>query len=72
MGIFGGFSFYQVAKGKIIYLPFLLMFYGLTLWSYIVSLFNYNSILLAWFLFMFYIIVIVSKENIEKRMFQKT
>ena len=59
LGAVGGFSFRQMIQGKIIYLPILAAFYGVTLCSFTgTSLFSYTTILLAWIIFTFYLIFV--------------
>ena len=59
LGAVGGFSFRQMIQGKIIYLPILATFYGVTLCSFTgTSLFSYTTILLTWIIFTFYLIFV--------------
>ncbi|MEW6556119.1 MAG: O-antigen polymerase [Elusimicrobiota bacterium] len=62
-GIIGGWSYRGVVQGKITHIQSLVFFYFITLWSPVVSLFNYNTILLSWLLFSMYLIAIKLKKR---------
>jgi len=47
VGFVTGYAFGRVRKGIIGYLPFLTMFYALTMWSHVTVLFAYNTFILA-------------------------
>lgn len=44
-GVISGFAYYRVQKANVLYLPVLIIFYSVTMWSFVTSLFNYNSII---------------------------
>ncbi|HOI97574.1 MAG TPA: O-antigen polymerase [Candidatus Pacearchaeota archaeon] len=64
-GFIGGLFFRLAVLGKPIGIPFLAGFYSITIWSYFVNLFIYNSILFGWFLFLFYVILLVKPARNE-------
>ena len=51
-GAVGGAAYGGVRRGRLTWLPVLAIFYALILFSHITSLFNYNSIVLAWVAFL--------------------
>lgn len=51
IGAVAGFSYRKVSTGSYSWLPPLSLFYIFTLWSAITSISNYNSFILAWFMF---------------------
>lgn len=59
LALFGGFVFELVFKslinGRQIMILFLSGFYAFILWGFVVSIFNYNSIILAFFMFAVYL-----------------
>lgn len=69
IGIIAGRSYSRLQEGQLLYLPLLAGFYALTLWSSVTSVFNYNSVIAAWFLFTgyFFVQVIVKKAVRQER-----
>jgi len=55
IGVGAGFAHRKVSTGAYPSLFLLSLFYAFTLWSTVVSIFNYNSIILAWFIFFGYL-----------------
>jgi hypothetical protein len=53
-GFFAEYSFARLKQGCLSWLPLLSIFYWITLWMFNTSIFNYNSIILAAFLFTCY------------------
>ncbi len=54
LGIFGFLAegaYICVAKQKYLFLPLLMLFYAVTFWSFVVSIMNYNTILVAFVIF---------------------
>ncbi len=70
-GFFGEYSYSRLKLGRIRWIPVLSVFYWVTMWNYNSSIFNYNSILLASFIFCcyFYSLPYLNKivSNKEKR-----
>lgn len=53
-GFFGEYSYSRLKMGQLRWIPVLSVFYWVTMWNYNTSIFNYNSILLASFIFFGY------------------
>lgn len=51
VGFGSGFAFAGARRGNFLYVPILAAFYAATLWSFVVNLFSYNTMLLAWTVF---------------------
>ena len=66
LGVLGGLVFQYLRRGELLYLPILSAFYSITLLSHITSLLNYNTLLLAWFLFAVYLLFIRIRPPIVK------
>lgn len=62
-------AFCRLKNGSIRWIPVLAAFYWITLWNYNTSIFNYNSILLAFFFFTGYFLLIpsINKLNTLRR-----
>jgi oligosaccharide repeat unit polymerase len=56
-GFFAGLAFARVQQRRIGYVPMLSAFFAITLWSFVVNLFIYNTVLGAWLLFAAYVFV---------------
>jgi len=53
LGIVSGMSYHKIKQGKSSWIPILILFYAVTLGSYLANMLNYNTILFAWLLFVF-------------------
>lgn len=51
LGIIAGFSYRRVSLGSIAYVPILAGFYSLVFWSGVISIFNYNTVVLTYLVF---------------------
>lgn len=58
-GLLAGISFRRLANGERFFLPCMAFFYSVAAWSYFVNIFNYNSIIFGWLIFVFYVIFLV-------------
>jgi len=61
IGFLGGVSFRNVAKGKVMYAPILMAFYGFTLRSFTGGVFRYSTMLFAWMIFAIYLFIVSAK-----------
>lgn len=57
IGFIAGIAFARLRKGNVRYLPILAGFYACSLWSFVVDIFIYNTILVAWLLFTTYVLL---------------
>jgi oligosaccharide repeat unit polymerase len=53
VGFISGLAYRKCCQRYILWTFFLSLFYSFTLWSHVVSLFTYNSLILAWFIIIF-------------------
>ncbi|GAB5045785.1 hypothetical protein TdN_01770 [Thermodesulfovibrio sp. TK110] len=53
LGFFAGWTYRQLLNGKIIYVPFMAIFYSVVICSLTGFLFSYTTIIFAWFMFLF-------------------
>jgi oligosaccharide repeat unit polymerase len=51
VGYLAGYAFARVRQGELLYVPVLSAFFAITLFSFVVDLFAYNTIIAAWLLF---------------------
>jgi len=63
MGWIGGFAFWRLREGRIRYVPVFAGFLGIGLWSFVVNLFVYNTIIFAWILFALYLAICTRRET---------
>jgi oligosaccharide repeat unit polymerase len=57
LGFVGGFAYSRLQEGRQGFIPLLCAFYSITFCSFTVNLFTYDTLLLAWLLFTFYVVV---------------
>jgi oligosaccharide repeat unit polymerase len=57
LGVAGGFAYGRLRQGGQGFIPLLCAFYAITFCSFTVNLFTYDTLLLAWLLFTFYVVV---------------
>lgn len=63
LGFASQYSFRAVLAGKRMFIPVLTGYYAFTLWGFVVSIFNYNSILLGFAMLGAYFAALVSVDN---------
>src|ERR1700682_4934033 len=67
VGWFAGFAYARVRDGNLIFISVLAAFYATVLLSFIVNLFTYNSLLVAWLLFCVYFVAVSIRSRKSRR-----
>jgi oligosaccharide repeat unit polymerase len=65
VGLIAGLAFARLRKGNARYIPILAAFYACSFWSFVVDLFIYNTMLIAWLLFAGYV-VLSQRQRVAK------